>query len=200
MMWPSDHLIFLYPVRCWTFYTSTKNTYASDSLFEHDHLSAYSVFSLPFAWCSSDKLWVSAQTWPLLSPRCLLWYSQLDLDILSSLFLLYFCLFFFFLIIHLAVPVLSCQVALVVKNLPAKAGDVRCRFDPWVGKIPWRGGTATHSSVLAWESHGQRSLVGHRVTKSRTRLKRLGTRHGLSCSTLDLFVVVHKHSVAVCGI
>ena len=27
----------------------------------------------------------------------------------------------------------------VVKNLPAKAGDGRsCRFDPWVGKIPWR--------------------------------------------------------------
>ena len=25
---------------------------------------------------------------------------------------------------------------LVVKNLPAKAGDMRCGFDPWVGKIP----------------------------------------------------------------
>jgi len=23
-------------------------------------------------------------------------------------------------------------------------------FDPWVGKIPWRGGMATHSSILAW--------------------------------------------------
>ena len=43
------------------------------------------------------------------------------------------CSFFFvpaiflssvFLIINLAVPGLSCQVALVVKNLPAKAGDV----------------------------------------------------------------------------
>ena len=30
------------------------------------------------------------------------------------------------------------QVALVVKNLSAKVGDIRCRFDPWVGKIPWR--------------------------------------------------------------
>ena len=29
------------------------------------------------------------------------------------------------------------QLALVV-NLPANAGDMRCRFDPWVGKIPWR--------------------------------------------------------------
>ena len=26
----------------------------------------------------------------------------------------------------------------VVKNPPANAGDARDRFDPWVGKIPWR--------------------------------------------------------------
>jgi len=26
----------------------------------------------------------------------------------------------------------------VVKNPPAGAGDVRCWFDPWVGKVPWR--------------------------------------------------------------
>ena len=30
------------------------------------------------------------------------------------------------------------QVTLVVKNLLANAGDMRCGFDPWVGKIPWR--------------------------------------------------------------
>ena len=30
------------------------------------------------------------------------------------------------------------QVALVVKNPPAKAGDMRCRFSPWAGKISWR--------------------------------------------------------------
>ena len=29
------------------------------------------------------------------------------------------------------------QVMLVVKNLLANAGDItRCRFNPWVGKIP----------------------------------------------------------------
>ena len=27
---------------------------------------------------------------------------------------------------------------LAVKNLPAKAGDIRHRFDPWVKKTPWR--------------------------------------------------------------
>ena len=31
---------------------------------------------------------------------------------------------------------LASQVALVVKNLPANAGDKETRFNPWVGKIP----------------------------------------------------------------
>ena len=31
------------------------------------------------------------------------------------------------------------QLALVVKNLPANARDYkRCRFSPWIGKIPWK--------------------------------------------------------------
>ena len=31
------------------------------------------------------------------------------------------------------------KVELVVKNLPANAGDIkRGGFDPWVRKIPWR--------------------------------------------------------------
>ena len=30
------------------------------------------------------------------------------------------------------------QVVLVVKNLPANAGDMRHRFNPWVREIPWR--------------------------------------------------------------
>ena len=60
-------------------------------------------------------------------------------------------------------------VAQTVKNLPAKP-------ETWVqflgAEDPLEEGMATHSSVLACESHGQRSLVGyrliHRVTKSRT--------------------------------
>ena len=27
----------------------------------------------------------------------------------------------------------------------------RPRFNPWVGKIPWKEGMATHSSILAWK-------------------------------------------------
>ena len=36
----------------------------------------------------------------------------------------------------------------------------RLSFDPWLGKIPGEG-LATCSSILAWELHVQRSLVGH---------------------------------------
>ena len=59
------------------------------------------------------------------------------------------------------------MVPLVVKNLPANAGDAR--FDPLVGKIPLEEGMATHSSVLAWgipgmgEPGGLPSMGSHRV-------------------------------------
>ena len=37
----------------------------------------------------------------------------------------------------------------------------RCRFDPWVGKIPWRRKWQTPPVFLDETSHGQRSLVGY---------------------------------------
>ena len=38
----------------------------------------------------------------------------------------------------------------------------RCRFDPWVRKVPLEESVATHSSILAWGgSLGQRSLAGY---------------------------------------
>ena len=47
------------------------------------------------------------------------------------------------------------QVAPVVKNKFANAGDMRHGFDPWVGKISLREGMTmnTHSSILAWIIH-----------------------------------------------
>ena len=54
------------------------------------------------------------------------------------------------------------QVALGVKNPPAKAGDIRdLQFDPWVRKIPWRRAGQPTSVFLPGESHGQRSLEGY---------------------------------------
>ena len=42
------------------------------------------------------------------------------------------------------------QVALVVKNLPASAGDIRDRGLVTGGDDPLEEGTATHSSILVW--------------------------------------------------
>ena len=63
------------------------------------------------------------------------------------------CLFIF--------SVQSFQVALVVKNPPANAGDLRHGFDSWVGKIPWRRAWQPTPVFLPGESHGQRSLEGY---------------------------------------
>ena len=60
-------------------------------------------------------------------------------------------------------------MAHMVKNLPAMQ-------ETWVQSLGWedplKKGMATHSSVLAGESHGQRGLraVVHGVTESWTRL------------------------------
>ena len=46
----------------------------------------------------------------------------------------------------------------------------RCRFDPWVGKIPLEEGMATHCTILAWriprteEPGGLPSMGSQRVT------------------------------------
>ena len=45
-----------------------------------------------------------------------------------------------------------------LKNLPAMQ---RPRFDPWVGKIPWRREWLPTPVFLPREVHGQRSLAGY---------------------------------------
>ena len=49
-------------------------------------------------------------------------------------------------------------LAQTVKNLPAMQ---ETRFDPWVGKIPWRRAWLPSPALLPGESHGQRSLTGY---------------------------------------
>ena len=68
------------------------------------------------------------------------------------------------------------QVALVVKNPPANAGDItRHGFDPWVGKIPSRG----HPNPLQYSclenilDTGAWWTVIHRLAKSWTQIKQL---------------------------
>ena len=54
------------------------------------------------------------------------------------------------------------QMALMVKNLSANARRCkRWRFNPWVGKIPWRRARQPTPVFLPGESHGQRSLAGY---------------------------------------
>ena len=50
-------------------------------------------------------------------------------------------------------------MALVVKNPPAIAGDMRHQFNPWVGKIPWRRAWQPTPVFLVGKSHGQRRGV-----------------------------------------
>ena len=48
----------------------------------------------------------------------------------------------------------------MVKNLPANRRR-SCRFDPWVGKIPWRRKWQPTPLSLPEKSHGQRYLADH---------------------------------------
>ena len=48
------------------------------------------------------------------------------------------------------------MVAQRIKNLPTMR---RPRFDPWVGKIPWRREWLPASIFLPGKSHRQRSLA-----------------------------------------
>ena len=75
-----------------------------------------------------------------------------------------------FLLILLNVSLAS-QVMLVVKNPSANKGDVkRHSFDPWVGKIPWRGnGNPLQYSYLENPmDRGAWWVTVHRVAKSWT--------------------------------
>ena len=69
---------------------------------------------------------------------------------------------------------MASQVALVVKNLPANAGDIRDAglIPGW--EDPLEKGVTTHSSILAWRIHpmdrGAWRAIVHRVAKSWARL------------------------------
>ena len=76
-------------------------------------------------------------------------------------------------------------MALVVKNLPAIAGDIRD-----VSSIPWSGrtleeGMEAHSSIFAWRILMDRGIwraIVHKITKSQTQLKWFSTQ---ACADLN---------------
>ena len=54
------------------------------------------------------------------------------------------------------------QVALVAKNPPAKAGDIRdLGLIPGSGRFPWMRAWEPAPVFLSRESHGQKSLKGY---------------------------------------
>ena len=68
------------------------------------------------------------------------------------------------------------QLALVVKNPPPSAREMRLGFSPQVGKIPWRRAWQPTPVFLPGESHRQRRWATvHGVTKSWTWLKWFST-------------------------
>ena len=72
-------------------------------------------------------------------------------------------------------PHWASQVAPVLKNPPANAGDIkRPGFDPWAGKIPWR--RSWQPTPVFWRipmDRGTWRATVHGVPQSRTRLKQL---------------------------
>ena len=52
------------------------------------------------------------------------------------------------------------QVVLVAKHLVDSAGDIRCGFDLWVGKISWRRAWQLTSVLLPENCMSRRNLAG----------------------------------------
>ena len=59
----------------------------------------------------------------------------------------------------------------------------RCRFEPWVGKVPWRRKWWPAPAFLPGKAHGQRSLAGY----SSWRCKKSGVTEWLSNNELFYF-------------
>ena len=103
---------------------------------------------------------------------------------------------------YLSLLLRASQVALVVKNPPANARDIRDTGLIRVGKIPWRRAWQSTPLFLPRESHRQRShgmepwteATVYRVTKSWTWLKQLST-HASTFESCWFFSVQFSCSV-----
>ena len=83
----------------------------------------------------------------------------------------------------------------VVKNPPAKPGDIkRCKFNPWVRKIPWKRARHPTPVFLPGEFHGEQNLAGiiiHGVAQSRTQLKWLSS-HAWNFNLLVQLTIIYN--------
>ena len=60
--------------------------------------------------------------------------------------------------VGLLVPLLPVLLPTASQNPSVNAGDMRCRFSPWVRKVPWSRTWQPTAVFLPGESHGQRIL------------------------------------------
>ena len=65
---------------------------------------------------------------------------------------------------------------------------MRCGFDPWVRKIPWRRKMVTYSIFLSEKFHGQRTLAGY-SPKGHKELGRTKLTHSLDFCHLKLLLI-----------
>ena len=84
------------------------------------------------------------------------------------------------------------QVALVIKNLPANAGDIRdSGWIPGSGRSPWRRKWQPTSVFLPGKSHGLRSLAGYsplgsqRVGRDRSNLACTHLYYNINCFSIS---------------
>ena len=83
----------------------------------------------------------------------------------------------------------------VGKESTFNVGDMRdMSLFPQSGKIPWRRKMATHSSILAIKSHGQRSLQGYNPNAC----KQLDMTEQLLCQSLSRFRLFVIPWIIVC--
>ena len=74
------------------------------------------------------------------------------------------------------------QVVLVVKNTLVHTGDMRCRFDPWVGKIPWSRAWQPTLVYLAWRFPWTEKPVRLQDTTEATACMHTNNYDKLDCS------------------
>ena len=93
---------------------------------------------------------------------------NISLHQLGRFFYIYFHYICFHMILHC---ILYCTILYFTLGFPGVTSDKeptcqcrrhkRCKFDPWVGKIPWRRVWQPTPVFLFAESHAQRSLLGY---------------------------------------
>ena len=92
------------------------------------------------------------------------------------------------------------HVALVVRNLPASAGDIkRHEFNPWVRKNPWRRAWQPIPILLPGDSHGQRSLAGYSPQSRKELDITESTQHAcFSFRNVKIFIQCNFATVMLC--